>query len=246
MSLPGITAPTNAPLFLADGHAIEEQSVYSAMQPRVGPARLRRVRTVLERVVSVAWFLEADEMLAVEAWYEDVLQAGALEFAALVANQGSGQLWWRARWISFQTEMLHKGRGKVTGTLLLTGTGTTTPPDTSTLEAEISVALQSQAEATIPVGLAAEIVIALVANSANTLLNAEIAIALDGAAEQNLTLLLADVAVPLDGSATPTIAAGACSPFAVLGDTGLLLDASDAITPLASSGESFDACRALT
>lgn len=245
MSLPGITAPTGTPLFLADGHSIAEDSMFDSVRSRSGHARLRRVRTAGERVVSVAWFLEADELLAVIDWFEDVLQAGALEFAALVANQGPGQRWWRARWMSFQTELLHKGRGRVTGTLLLVGSPSETGPDLSQLAAEISVALRSSATATIPALLEAEIVIALQAQSGDTLLAAEVPVGLDGSAIYGFPLA-AEVSIPLLGTATATIGTGACADFAVLPDSAITVTTGGSITPLADSGETFDACRTLT
>lgn len=244
MSLPGITAPTGTPLFLADGHSIGEDSMFDSVRSRTGHARLRRVRTAGERVVSVAWFLEADELLAVIDWFEDVLQAGALEFAALVANQGPGQRWWRARWISFQTELLHKGRGRVTGTLLLVGQPSETGPDLSQLAAEVSVALQSSAAVTIPALLAAEIVIALQAQSGDTLLAAEATVALDSSAIYGFPLE-AEISIPLDGSAVVTIGTGLCADFDVLADSGITMSSGGTITALADTGETFDACRTL-
>lgn len=245
MSLPGITAPVGTPLFLADGHSITEDSMFAAVRSRTGHARLRRVRTAGERIVSVAWLLEADELLSVIDWFEDTLQSGALEFAALVANQGPGQRWWRARWVSFETEMLHKGRGRVTGTLFLIGDPSETGPDLSQLAAEAVVALQSSATATIPALLAAEVVIALQAQSGDTLLAAEVDVGLDGAAVFGFPLA-AEAVIALDGSATATIGTGGCADFAVLGDLGITVSSGGAISPLADTGETFDSCRTLT
>lgn len=244
MSLPGITAPVGTPLFLADGHSITEDSMFAPVRPRTGHSRLRRVRTAPERVVSVGWLLEADELLRVIEWFEDTLQAGALEFAALVANQGPGQRWWRARWVSFQTEMLHKGRGRVTGTLFLVGDPSETGPDLSQLAAEAVVALQSSASATIPSLLAAEVVIALQAQSGDTLLAAEVDIALDGSGVFGFPLA-AEAVIALDGTATVTIGTGGCVDFEVLSDSGITISSGSTISPLADTGETFDACRTL-
>lgn len=246
MSLPGIIAPPGTPVFLAEGHQIAEDSVFAQVNFRSGHARSRRARTVPERVVSVSWFLEADQLADVESWFENDLQAGALQFAARVANQGPGLLYWTARWIEFQTQMLPLGRGLVTGTLLLTGEGSETGPDLSELAAEVSVALAGAATATIPNELAAEVVIALVANSANTLLQAEASIALDGEAAIEETLLLAEVSIALDGAADATVTAGACAPFAVLGDTGITISTGGTIAAITDTGETLDACRDLT
>jgi hypothetical protein len=176
MTLPTITAPSGTPVFLAEGHGIEEDSVFAQVKFATGHSRARRVWTVTERVVSVQWFLEADEMLAVDDWYENVLLAGAREFSAYVRNQGDGMLWWRARWVEYRTEMLHKGRGRVTGSLLLTGEGSVTGPDTGALEMEIAVALlDTRSTVSVPSGLAMEISIALLQPQ---LLAAEITVAL--------------------------------------------------------------------
>jgi hypothetical protein len=141
MTLPLITVPEGTPCFLAEGHGIDEDSVFAQVPFATGHSRARRVWSVTERLVSVSWLLEADEMAAVDEWFEDTLQAGAAEFAAQVKNVGAGLLWWRARWVSFQTEMLHLGRGRVSGVLLLTGEGSVTGPETGVLRMEVLVPL---------------------------------------------------------------------------------------------------------
>lgn len=162
MALPTITAPPGTPVFLAAGHQHVEDSAYAQVRPTTGHSRARRVWTTTERVVAVSWLLSASQMAAVDAWFEDDLEAGALEFAAQVANLGPGLLWYRARWISFETELLNLGRGRVSGTLLLIGEGTATPPETGALAAEISARLVSvPASFSVPVSLAAEISVPL-------------------------------------------------------------------------------------
>ena len=142
MSLPGITAPAGTPDFLADGHEVEEFDAYARVGYATGTARTRRVRTAVERVVAVRWLLTAAQMLAVDDWFEVALDAGSREFAARVASQdGAGVLWWRARWLRYETQMLPMGRGIVTGALFLTGSGSATPPDTSAMAMEIVAAL---------------------------------------------------------------------------------------------------------
>lgn len=163
MSLPSITAPSGTPPFLAYGHGIEEDSVFANVKSATGHGRKRRVYTVPERVVQVSWFLDADELEAVEDWYENTLQAGSLEFAAQVANQGPGLLWWTARWVDIQYELLHFGRARVTGSLFLTGEGSETGPDTSDLAMEVVVALiDIRSKAVLSSSLAMEVVINLV------------------------------------------------------------------------------------
>lgn len=160
MTLPSITAPPGTPAFLVDGHAIEEDSVFAQVRTATGHSRARRRWTVIERVVAVSWLLEADQLEAVDSWYEDALLVGEREFAAQIANQGAGarKLWWRARWISFDIEMLHKGRGLVSGSLFLTGEGSAEGPDTGALAMEVAVSLLDiRSSIFLPADLAMEI-----------------------------------------------------------------------------------------
>lgn len=247
MTLPTIIAPPTAPVFLAAGHQINEDGVFAPVRFGTGHARNRRTRTKTERTVSVSWFLEAGPLADVWSWYENDLQAGALPFAARVANQeGAGLVYWAARWVDFNIELLPKGRGRLTGQLYLYGEPSETGPDLSELAAEVSIALQGAATATIPSNLAAEVVIALEASSSDLTLQAEVAIGLDGTAEVFELLLAAEVAIGLEGTADPTIVVGACTPFDVLGDTGITLTTGAAIVADADSGEVFDSCRDLT
>lgn len=143
MSLPGITAPAGTPVFLAAGHSVQEDSLYRQVSFGTGHSRMRRVCTALERIVSVEWFLDAGDMEAVDDWLENTLQAATREFSARVANQdGSGLLWWRARWLTPPGfEMMNLGRAKLSGQLFLTGEGSSTPPDTGSLSMRIREAL---------------------------------------------------------------------------------------------------------
>lgn len=158
MTLPGITTPPGTPIFLADGHSIDETGPFAQVQFAVGHTRARRVRTANERVVSVSWLLSAAQLAAVEEWFETTLQAGARQFAAQVARQdGSGLAWWTAAWVSFETELLHRGRGRVTGQLLLTGEPTQTEPNTSNLASEGVISLLCiPADPTVAAPLASE------------------------------------------------------------------------------------------
>lgn len=169
MALPTIIAPPEAPVFLADQHEIEELSRYAQVPMQIGHSRPRVVRSRNERVLDVSWFLEADELLAVYEWYESTLQAGTHLFAAHVARQGGDPTtgawpslaWWTARWMEFQTEMLHYGRGIVTGKLYLIDGPFADGPDLGSLAMEIRVPLLGSAAPTIPSALAMEISVAL-------------------------------------------------------------------------------------
>lgn len=165
MTLPTITAPEGAPVFLAEGHEIEEDSVFAQVAYTTGHSRARRVWTVPERVVTVSWLLEPDVLAAVDDWYETTLRVGSRQFAARVRNQGASAalLWWTARWITYQVEMMNLGRGRVSGTLLLTGDGSEIGPDTGALAMEIEIPLiDIRSNANVPQVLAMEISIALV------------------------------------------------------------------------------------
>lgn len=143
MTLPAITVPAAAPLFLASGHSVTEDSVYAPVRAATGSSRQRRVWTVTERIVTVEWLLEAAVLTDVEAWFEDVLQAGARTFSVQLRNEGAvpGFLWWEARWISFEVQMLHFGRGRVTGQLMLFGEGSAEGPERGVLAFEVSLPL---------------------------------------------------------------------------------------------------------
>lgn len=169
MALPTIIAPPEAPHFLADGHEVEEISRFAKLPQQTGHSRTRAVRSLPERMVDVSWFLEADAMLAVYEWYEGALQAGTRLFAARVATQGGDPTtgvwpslsWWTARWVQFQTEMLHYGRGRVTGRLYLVEGPFQTGPDLGSLAMEIRAPLLGSATPTVPADLAMEITAAL-------------------------------------------------------------------------------------
>lgn len=128
MALPSITAPAGFPCFLARGHAIALRPVHHPVRFAQGVARQRRCYTAQQRVVDVAWFLSQARLIEAEQWYEQTLDAGAIEFAAEVRTQGLGTLWWRARWVDIGYEMSSRGRGTVRGKLLLTGQPETSGP----------------------------------------------------------------------------------------------------------------------
>lgn len=138
MSLPGITAPSGTPVFLATGHMVQERGRHETISFGTGHSRTRAVRTALERVVSVEWILEEQVAAQVYDWLEETLKAATEEFAAQVASQdGPGLLWWRSRWLEMPTwEIMHLGRKRMTGWLFLTGEGSAEGPDTSSMAVE--------------------------------------------------------------------------------------------------------------
>ena len=150
MALPTIIAPPSAPVFLAEGHEIEEISTFAQVRFATGHGRARPARTVVERIVSVEWFLEAGPMLEVFNWYEDGLEAGARTFSAYLKKLGGGMVWREARWLNFETEMLHLGRGRVSGRLLLFGPEYTAGPTLNDLSVEMLFPLNASATPTVP------------------------------------------------------------------------------------------------
>lgn len=183
MLLPTITTPPGTPEFLASGHDVAEDSVFVQWKAATGHSRARRVWTVTERVVNVEWFLEPGYLEAVEGWFETTLQVGARLFSARVRNEETGPLllWWAARWISIQYDMLPLGRARVSGSLMLFGGGSTEPPEFGLLSAEFAVTLDDVPAAVhAPSGLNAEFLLEL-RDSARTLLAIEILVDLAGA-----------------------------------------------------------------
>ncbi len=246
MVLPTILAPSLAPAFLVQGHEFTETGAFSEVPTGTGHVRQRRTKTATERIVSVRWWLEADALAAVESWFENDLEAGSKAFTARVANQeGGGLVYWAARWISFECELLHYGRGRVSGSLLLIGDPSDTGPELGELALEAVIALQGTGTATIPNDLALEAVIALEAISGDLTMQLEAVIALEATGELYLTELALEATIALDATGTATITVGPCSPFTVLSDSGITIGADSAISALADSGEVFDACREL-
>lgn len=163
MALPELTLPDGTPAFLAEGHSIDLMAMYADVPMRTGHDRRRRVYTTVPRVVSVGLQVTAAQMLAIHAWYEGPLRAGAVEFSAQVANQGAGLLWWRARFVdTYTAEAGEAGASfKVNARLLLTGAGSAIGPYTPYMQASAQIALSGSAVLTAPIDLAAASVIAL-------------------------------------------------------------------------------------
>jgi len=182
MALPTIVAPPEAPVFLAEGHEIEELSRYAQVPMQTGHSRARPVLSQNERMVSVRWFLDGPALAAVYEWYEGTLQAGTRLFAARVARQGGDPTtgvwpslaWWTARWVEFETQMLPRPallidpdtdvtltRGVVSGRIYLIEGPFAEGPDLGALAMEIRAPLLGTALPTIPADLAMEISVAL-------------------------------------------------------------------------------------
>lgn len=157
MALPPIIAPPGTPVFLADGNDVEDISRHAQVRFATGHGRARPVRAALDSIVSVQWFLEAAQMADVYAWYEDGLDAGARTFSAYLKRFGVGMYWREARWLNFETEMLHLGRGRVSGRLFLFGPEYTEGPAVNDLAVEVLFPLQASATATTLADLTAEL-----------------------------------------------------------------------------------------
>lgn len=161
--LPELTLPDGTPAFVAAGHTIDLTQMYADVAMRTGHDRRRRVYTTVPRMVNVALHLTAAQVLAFHQWFEGPLQAGAQWFSALVANQGPGLLWWKARFAEPYTADAGDGGGnfRVVAKLLLVGDGSANAPYSANLSAASLTALSGAAVLTSPTTLASASVIAL-------------------------------------------------------------------------------------
>lgn len=163
MSIPNIRMPLGTPRFQLDGHGIDEQPAYGQVDYAVGHSRLRRVTSVTERVVTVGLFLSKEKLQAFDDWYHIALRAGERQFAAEVKNEGPGTLWWTARWISYQCEMKTKNRGRITGSLLLSGEPSTVAPSGSALSMTVRVDLRDiRSSISLPTDLSMTVAVDLI------------------------------------------------------------------------------------
>ena len=235
MSLPTIFPPGSLPKFLAAGHAIELKDAYSAVPRGRGHGRVRALCTAPPRTVDVAWLLDEAQMADFDDFFERTLLVGQRHFTAEVANQGPGQLFWDAVWVTPPVcdPIAAAGglRWSVTGQIRLSGEGQAARPVSGVLAVEIAVALIAVATIINTVTpLAAEIEVALLPSSA---LSAEISIPLLA----TLTPLASEINVPLLASATfggtaPVTAVTGTAPIVSSGGTTPAISlANTAVTP---------------
>lgn len=148
MSLPEITLPYGLPPFLASDHGAAPKTPYVHIPMRTGHARKRRTSRSAPRLQSVALFLTSPQVLAFKTQYETTLKAGTEHFAAHVANQGPGLVWWDAQWVTPpRYEPLHGGLFRVMGQLLLVGDASATAPVSTTAMVEFRTELNVTATA---------------------------------------------------------------------------------------------------
>jgi hypothetical protein len=163
VALPFITAPAGLPAFLAAGHGIDESELFAPVKPTTGHRRLRRIYTVPERTVNVAWRLSAAQMAVVDDWFENALNAGNQFFAAQVQDQDSAAaLWWKAKWLApYQTNALPGGWWRLSGQLRLFEVGSATAPVATALSIAYTVPLTGSAVVTSPQYLSMSFTVAL-------------------------------------------------------------------------------------
>ena len=114
-----VALPAGVPRFHVEGHSIDEDDQYAPIGYLVGRRR-RRIFTAPYRTATIRWLLEPAALAAVSDWYEYDLEAGSLAFNAEIKDQESDALETvEARWINFSIQMLHLGRGLITGTLFI-------------------------------------------------------------------------------------------------------------------------------
>lgn len=163
MSVPNIKAPPGTPRFQGEGHELQIKSPYAHVPFTSGHSRARRLFTTTVRVVRVEWFLSAAQLAAIDDWYLNVLKAGERQFAAEVMKQGVGTLWWTARWISFEIDMKTKNRGRLRGSLFLSGTPQANAPSGVALELSVTANLRDvRSTVALPTDLAMSVSAALV------------------------------------------------------------------------------------
>lgn len=207
MTLPTIFPPSSLPVFHVDGHSITLGSDYAGVPRGRGHSRLRAKSSAAPRVVSVVWKLTQAQMTDLDEWFEATLDVGVEAFTAEVANQGPGQLFWRAVWVEPYVAVPQGTPDgvfwTVTGRLLLTGAGEAARPLTGDLSVEIDVALLGSATLVLPdTPLATEIVVAL---EFITALRGEIVVAL----LSTTSPLASEITVPLLGEGAFSSSGGA-------------------------------------
>jgi hypothetical protein len=162
MALPELTLPDGTPQWVCDGHDIELTPMYADVGMRTGHDRRRRVYTTVPRTLGVSLILDRAQMLAIHDWFEGPLMAGQEWFAARVANQGPGLLWWKARFVEpYTAEVLSSQYWRFTAKLLLVGDGSSDGPYTAAMNAAVTVALSGSAVLTVPNDLSAAVTVAL-------------------------------------------------------------------------------------
>lgn len=147
---------------MLDGHGIEPVPAHAQVQMAVGHSRTRRLTTIDSRIVTVSWFLDANRLSAIDDWYFYVLKSGERQFAAEVLAQGYGVLWWTARWVEYQVDMRTKNRGRLSGSIFLTGNPTDIEPSGVQLSLSVSTALRDvRSSLSLPTDLALSVSAAL-------------------------------------------------------------------------------------
>lgn len=142
MALPEIQMPSGLPPFQAGSHVITPEPLYLPVPRQAGHDRSRRLFTTVPRTLQTAFELTQTQIEAFNAWYEDVLQAGSLPFAANVAKIGSGTEWWKAYIVGgWKVEFQEGTQHLVTLTLRLCETPVSTGPVLTTMTSEVLVAL---------------------------------------------------------------------------------------------------------
>jgi hypothetical protein len=163
MALPGIQLPSSLPPFLIEAHGAQWMRPFVGVRMGTGHQRLRRVFTRGRQIVSVALFLEREEMAAFNLWHRTTLRSGDRKFSARVKDQGAGMLWYAASFVGMYTaDALHLGRWKVTAQLLLTGDGEVETPALGFFTSEAVLPLLGVGTLTVPKRFSSEAYLSLV------------------------------------------------------------------------------------
>lgn len=165
-SLPDILSPFI--VHLADGLSVDEQSVYARPEMATGHRRMRRVRTVPERTIDVAWLLTDAQMAQADDWLENALHAGSEYFSVPIKSQDSAAIeeasvaWWSAKWAAPpRCQPRRGGLWHYGGTLRLFGDPSATAPVPADLGAAIALPLYGSASLTVSQNISASISVGL-------------------------------------------------------------------------------------
>lgn len=94
----GILFPLDA-CWLLDNHEGQDEDIYARTDMDMGPARLRRMYTVVPHVRRAKIFLTSDEAKIFHEWFEWAIGVGELRFIGQFHDVGRGIRWFEAEFV---------------------------------------------------------------------------------------------------------------------------------------------------
>jgi len=129
MPLPNLVMPSSLPAFLIAGHDFQYQSPFANIDMGTGESRRRRVVTRRPHIASCSLLLEQSQAADFQLFYRDGLKNGERSFAARVAQQGFGTVWYTAQFVApYNATALHLRRWRIDTQLRLIGEASETGP----------------------------------------------------------------------------------------------------------------------